>query len=449
MSSRMLARAAGVALLLTGAFFLGFVSQDVAASVGEVREWVAGLHLVPSKIERAQSDASTAEPLPIVETYSYVMDRLKADYYPKKIDERKTTYAAVRGMLSALGDPFTRFLTPEDYKRMREENEGNFTGIGAQLDTNKLGEVYVKEPMEESPAIKAGVKANDVIKEVDRKSIKGIEIDDVVKMIRGPEGTKVTLTLARPRVTKPVVITIVRRVVPFQMVKFRMLDEKTKIGYIRLYQFNEQSDVQFDKAMTSLENKGMKGLVVDLRGNPGGLLQVAVDIGSRFIDSGAVVWIQERKGQKTPLNVDPSKHNHKRYPMSVLVDKSSASASEIVSGGIKDVGAGTLVGVTTFGKGCVQTIIPLQDGSAVAITTAKYLTAKGNDIHKKGVTPDVEIEATEDFDPNDPETDVQLTKAVEAVKVKMGLLPATVLEPKKESEKIEVGAAGAPKKSTD
>jgi len=222
------------------------------------------------------------------------------------------------------------------------------------------------------------------------------------------------------------VIPITRQVVQFQMVKSRMVDPKDKIGYVRLYQFNDKSDEQFDKALGELENQHMKGLIFDLRGNPGGLLNIAVEIGSRFIESGPVVIIQERGGQRNPLNVQPSKHNHKRYPLVVMVDKGSASASEIVSGAIKDTGVGTLVGTTTFGKGLVQTVMPLQDGSAVLITTAKYRTPNGIDINKKGIAPDVKVEAADNFDPNDPSTDIQLKKAVEVLKGKMGIATTAV-----------------------
>jgi carboxyl-terminal processing protease len=355
-------------------------------------------------------------------------------------------------MLHALDDPFTRFLDPDEYKKMREENDGNFVGIGAQLDTNSKDEVYIKEPLPDTPAMRAGIKTNDVIIAVDGKIIKGIDILEVVKLIRGKEGTPVKLTLRRPGRAANLEMRLIRRVVHYQMVKYRMADEKDKIGYVRLYQFNEQSDQQFDEALAELEKKHMKGLILDLRGNPGGLLQVAVDIGSRFIESGPVVIIQERGGQKNPYYVEEDKHNHKRYPLVVLVDKSSASASEIVSGAIKDDGVGTLVGVTTFGKGRVQTIMPImQDGSAVAITTAKYLTPKGTDIHHKGIAPDVVVEQPEfdtilkklgikysdDLDPADPKYDVQLSKAVEVLKVKMGLLPKSVLEQTTEAAKAE------------
>jgi len=437
-----------VTFLLFAAFVIGFVAPDVKASGGDVRKWVASLQLLPQRLESIgggeSAEVGSPEPLPLVDTYSAVMERLKADYYNygKKIDgrelnERQLTYSAIRGMLHGLGDPFTRFLDPDEYKKMREENEGNFTGIGAQLDTNKDGEVYVKEPIDDSPAIRVGIKARDVILAVDGKSIKHMDIEEVVKLIRGKEGTKVKLTLRRPGVAKPIVKTIVREIVQFRMVKSSMLDEKNKIGYIRLYQFNEQSDVQFDKALAALEKKHVKGLIFDLRSNPGGLLQVAVDIGSRFLESGPVVIIQERGGQKSPLYVEEEKHNHKRYPTVVLVDKSSASASEIVSGAIKDDAAGTLVGTVTFGKGRVQTIMPLEDGSAVAITTAKYLTPNGTDIHKKGINPDYFIEASDGFDPNDPATDVQLKRGVDVLKVKMGLLPKSVLEKFPKTAKAE------------
>jgi len=407
-----------IVLLLAAAFAVGF---QVRASV----------ELLPQRFEGIGGEAPdpSTRTLPLIETYSDVMERLKSDYYgTKTVNERELTYDAIRGTLHALGDPFTRFMDPDSYKKMREENEGNFTGIGAQLETNKKGEVYIKEPLPDTPAMRAGVKVNDVILAVDDKPIKHLDILDVVKLIRGKEGSKVRLTLLRAGIKKPIDKVIVRQVVQFQMVKTRMADEKAKIGYIRLYMFNEQSDPQFDKGMAELEKQHIKGLVLDLRGNPGGLLTVAVDIGSRFIESGPVVIIQERGGQKNPMYVEEDKHNHGRYPLAVLVDKSSASASEIVSGAIKDDGVGALVGVTTFGKGRVQTILPLPDGSAVAITTAKYLTPKGTDIHKKGIAPDVAVEAADNMDITDPKTDNQLAAAIDVVKVKMGLLPKSALD---------------------
>lgn len=438
-----------VTFLLFAAFVLGFHTPDVMASQGDLHSWVQSLQRLPQRLESVAGTGggsqAVAEPLPLIDTYSAVMLKLREDYYGKQVDERELTYDAIRGVLRALGDPFTRFLDPDEYKKMREENEGDFTGIGAQLGTNKDGETYVVEPISDppTPASRAGVKAKDVIIAVDDKPIDHMDIEEVVKLIRGPQGTKVKLTLMRPGNPKPFDKVITREIVQFKMVKWNWADEKNKIGYIRLYQFNEKSDEQFDAAMTKLEEGHVKGLVLDLRGNPGGLLQVAIDIGSRFIESGPVVIIQERGGRKNPMYVEEDKHNHKRYPMAVLVDDRSASASEIVSGAIKDnPGVATLVGVTTFGKGRVQTITPLQDGSAVAITTAKYLTPNGTDIHKKGIDPDIVVQqpdvdeilkkegkkSADEIDLSDPKYDLQLAKGVEVVKAKLGLAPKSVLE---------------------
>lgn len=425
MQKRKLLQVIPLIILLLASFIAGVHVQDALAA-DSFNDWVVALQRLPAELQQIvdRGEVSSQNDLPPLETYVRVLSLLSTDYYGQKVKERELTYNAIRGLLKGLDDPFTRFLAPEDYKKMREENEGNFVGIGAHLDTNKKHQIYIKEPLPNSPAIKAGVKAGDVILKVDDKAIAGMDIDAVVKKIRGNEDTKVKLTLLREKSPKPVEITIVRKVVPFQMVVFRMQDPKDKLGYIRLWQFNEQSDVQMEDAFNALEKQHMKGLVLDLRGNPGGLLQVAVDIGSRFIESGPVVIIQERGGQRSSLDVEETQHRHKRLPLVVLVDGRSASASEIVAGAIKDNKVGTLVGTTTFGKGRVQTIMPLADGSALSITTAKYLTPKGVDIHKVGIKPDIVVEVPETgFDPTDPAKDPQLQKAVEVLKQKMGLAP--------------------------
>lgn len=415
-----LAYALPVVFVLALAFLVGFVAPDVSASWGNRAMIDAQLRLLPDRLESlADAPDKPDTELPVLQTYYDVLGKLRENYFGQKIDERQLTYSAIRGMLLALNDPYTRFLDPDSYKRMREENEGNFIGIGAQLDVNKQQQVYIKEPIPDSPAIKAGVKAGDIILKVDDKSIAGLEIDKVVERIRGQDGTKVKLTLLRKPDKKPLDITIVRRQVEFRMVRTKLLDEKAGIGYIRLSGFNEESDRQFDAGMNELDQDHINGLILDLRNNPGGLLQSAVDIGSRFVDSGPIVIIEERGGRKSPLNVDKSKHNHRHYPLVVLVNKSSASASEIVSGAIQDNGAGTIVGTRTFGKARVQTVSALNDGSAISITTAKYLTPKGTDINKVGVKPDVFIEGPEVFEIGDLKVDVQLAKAIEVLRQKL------------------------------
>ncbi len=408
-----------VSLIIVVAFLIGFVTPEVGASRGSVTEFASQLQQLSSKLELGND--SEVE-LPVLQTYYDVLGRMRDSYFGpsgQKIDDRQMTYSAIRGMLASLSDPYTRFLDPDAYKQMREENQGNFVGIGAQLDVNKNEQVYIKEPLPDSPAIAAKVRAGDIILRVDGKSIAGLDIDDVVKRIRGEEGTKVTLTLVNGN-EKPRNVVIIRKMVEFRMVRSKMLDEKNGIGYVRLYGFNEHSDDQMEEALNHLNKQKMKGLVLDLRQNPGGLLPVAVSIGSRFIDSGPVVIIEERSGKRNVLNVDPSRRGRKTLPLVVLVDKSSASASEIVSGAIQDNQSGTLVGSDTYGKARVQTVSPLTDGSAIAITTAKYLTPKGRDINKVGVKPDVYVASSEEaIELGDLAQDVQLKKAVSVLKDKM------------------------------
>ncbi|HOP79360.1 MAG TPA: S41 family peptidase [Armatimonadota bacterium] len=419
-----------IAVLVIIAFLVGFIAPDVSASRGDLSELSAQLHRLPARLEMlASTPDNNGNELPVLQTYYEVLGNLRDNYYAytgQKVDDKELTYNAIRGMLQVLNDPYTRFLDPDSYRKMREENEGNFVGIGAHLRANKNQQIYIQEPIDGGPAEKAGVKAGDIIIKVDDKPIAGLDIDEVVTKIRGEEGTKVKLSLLRGPEQKMVEITIVRETVQFQMVESKMLEPKSQgIGYIRLRGFNEHSDQQFEKALTELERNNLKGLIPDLRENPGGLLQVAVEIGSRFIESGPVVIIEDRSGAREPLNVDKSKHNHKRYPLVVLVDKHSASASEIVAGAIQDNNKGTIVGTDTFGKARVQTVSALRDGSAIAITTAKYLTPKGRDINKVGVKPDVAIEMPElkpgeeliEF--GDEKRDIQLAKAVEVMNGKL------------------------------
>jgi carboxyl-terminal processing protease len=411
------------------AFLVGFVTPDAVDAINakNPRNFVASLQLLPDRFEQLASPSTQDDQsqLPVIDTYWTVLNELSDKYYGKKIDEREMTYSAIRGMLEALNDPYTRFLDPKEAKDMREQNEGNFVGIGAHLDTDKkTHQVYVKEPLEDSPAIEKGLKAGDVILKVDGKPIAGMDIEDVVGKIRGKEGTVVRLTIHRPKVQKLMEFRIVRREVQYQMVpKPQMVDEARKIGYIKLRGFNEKSDEQFNAAMSSLEKRGMKALILDLRDNPGGLLTAAIDIGSRFVESGPIVIIQERGNRRSTLDVEEEKHNHKRYPLAVLVNGRSASASEIVAGAIRDNHVGTLIGTTTFGKGKVQTIIPLVDGSSVSITTAKYLTPAGTDINKVGIKPDLVVEVPEILD-SDPDTDntkndKQLLKAEDFLRQKL------------------------------
>jgi len=405
-------------VLIAFSFISGFAYQDVSAS-RDAGTLIGSLSALPSRLQTAIGSELTesSADLPPVQTFWDVFSYVEANYYGdgrKKSDE--LCYAAISGMLGALGDRYTRFLDPDQNKQMQEDNRGDFEGIGAKLEM-KESQVRIAQPLEDSPAKAAGIRKGDVIVKVDGKPTQGLELEDVVKMIRGPRGTSVTLTIRRIDAADTFEVTIVRKVITSPIVEWRVEDESSKIGYIQLSQFNEKSDLLFDKALTDLESKGMRGLILDLRGNPGGLLDVAIEIGSRLIDKGDIVVIQDKGGRQSRYGVQSQQQNHRLYPLVVLIDGSSASASEIIAGAIQDHKAGTLVGTDSFGKGKVQTIMSLPDGCAVVITTAKYFTPSLRDVDKLKIHPDVVVEPSDDDIKND--VDSQLNKAVEILKTRL------------------------------
>ncbi len=335
------------------------------------------------------------------QTYKTVIDRLNEDFVGELPSAKRLTYTAIRGLLNSLDDPYTRFLDPEEFRKLREENDGEFEGIGATLEGEPTQDGFIRivRPIPGGPAEGAGVKRGDTILKVDNVSLKGRTVDEAVNLIRGKSGTVVRLTVRRTGEAKPLEIAITRRPVELPILEYRMLEGN--IGYVSLLQFNEMSDKKLEMAVRELERKGMKGLIFDLRGNPGGLLNSAIDVSSRFIPSGKdVVIIEETDRRETKATNDRARFLAK-WPFVVLVNRTSASASEIVSGAVKDNKTGQIVGTTTFGKGLVQTLMPLDGGAAVLITTAKYLTPSGRDINRTraqrgGVEPDVFVDVTEE-----------------------------------------------------
>ena len=393
---RIVGRTAGTVVLL-GVAFVGGVSSGDLRTVHSAESFRTVAELMPARLSNVLLTAAHGQAAPDTpyNTYADVLATLQAGYYGKDIDSTQMTYNAIRGMMGATKDRYTRFLDPKGYKEMQEENNDEFVGIGALLGTNKIKQVYVVRPLPNSPAIKGNVMAGDIILKVNTTSTLKLPDTEVVKLIRGPVATPVTLTLERHGVSHPVVIHLVRAPVRQEVVQYAMVDPVNKIGYISLSTFNEESDVQVGKALTVLQAQGMKGLVFDLRENGGGLLDIAREVASRFIPNGPVYWLRDRTetaDMLEPTNVDVAQHRaNLHYPLAVLVNGDSASASEVVSGAIKDTGAGVLVGEKTFGKGIVQTIQGLPDGSAVLITTQHYYTAHKNDIHHKGIVPNIVV----------------------------------------------------------
>jgi carboxyl-terminal processing protease len=322
-----------------------------------------------------------------LKVFTDVLSLIQKDYV-EETKSKDLVNGAIKGMLETL-DPHSSFMPPNMFKEMQEETKGRFEGLGIEI-TIKEGILTVVSPIEDTPAFKAGILAGDQILKIDGESTKNFTLMDSVKRLRGPRGTKVTITIMREGFTKPKEFTLVRDVIPVRSVRHELFEKN--YGYIRLSQFQEKTDGEFEKAVKALEeeSKGnLKGLVLDLRNNPGGLLDQAVKISDRFIDSGLIVSVEGRKeDQKMKFYAHPG-GNLARYPLVVLVNGGSASGAEIVAGAIQDHGRGIIVGTHTFGKGSVQTIIPLKDGSGLRLTTARYYTPSGRSIQAKGIVPDI------------------------------------------------------------
>jgi len=387
-----------VTLSLVGAAFVGgFRGDQFVNTKGQpeamAREAQVGpallLHRLDALTRPAPAGAQGNPELAPFETFSSVLATIKRDYQTPT-DAKGTSrlkYAAIKGMLASIGDRYTEYWTPEEYTKNMEDTRGQFGGIGASLDLNKNKEVLIVEPLEKSPAERAGIKPGDIITLVDGKPTftKPTDtLDDVIKRIRGDLGTTVTLTLRREGTPKPITVKITRDIVSSPLITQYLLDGTNKIGYIRLDQFTEEAARQFDRSWTKLQAQGAKALVFDLRSNPGGLLPVSIEMVSRFVESGPAVWIKEKSGELRHEDVDPRLNSSLRtgkVPVVLLINGASASASEITAGALQDSGTAFLVGTRSFGKGLVQTIYPLSDGEgAVKITTQHYFTRDKHDI---------------------------------------------------------------------
>jgi carboxyl-terminal processing protease len=317
--------------------------------------------------------------------------KIVKENYVENVSTKDLIYGALSGMMKSL-DPFSAFFTPEQYREFKEETEGEFGGVGIEISMEK-GRPVVVAPIEGTPAYRAGIRSGDIIIEINGEDTSNMMLTDVVQKIRGKPGTKVNLTIIRKGSDKPLKFELERSLIKIESVKWTKIDD---VGYIRLVQFNDGAGDQMEKAIKSLLSQNIKGIILDLRNDPGGLLTEAVNVAELFIPEGKlIVYTKSRDGEISKYFSKRKPILPEDMPLVVLINKGSASASEIVTGALQDYKRAIIVGEKSYGKASVQNIMPLEDGSAIKLTIAYYYTPLGRLIHKKGITPDVQVSMDE------------------------------------------------------
>jgi len=381
----------------------GLVLVTTALALSTVAVSGAGIHLSQSQALIQSGPKETIDEVWQIINHQYVDTTFNNTDWRKVRQEyvndatygnQEDAYKAIREMLGKLEDPYTRFMNPEEFQNMRIDTSGELTGVGIQIakdeETDRL---IVISPIEDTPAFEAGILAQDIIFQIDGKDTIGMDVNDAVKLIRGERGSQVTLTIDRKGNKSD--YTIVRERIEIHPVRASVKDtELGKIGYIRLTTFNELAAKDMQRAIKDHEKQQVAGYVLDLRSNPGGLLYSSINIARMWINEGTIVSTVDRKGISDRESAKNKALTDK--PLVVLVNEGSASASEILSGALQDNKRATLLGTKTFGKGLVQSVRPLGDGSGLAVTIAKYLTPSGRDINKEGIPPDVLVELSDE-----------------------------------------------------
>ena len=350
---------------------------------------LAGNLMVAAKLHQAETPLDSREDAyDNFRLFTEVVERIRHNY----VDSDKTAYkdlvyGALKGMLSSL-DEHSQFMDPEMYQSMQDDTAGHFGGLGIVISVRD-NVLTIINPMEDTPGWQAGLESNDKIVEIDGESTEGVTLQEAVKKLRGEPGTKVTLRVLRPKSQEFLSVDIVRDIINVPSVKGTKMVEPG-VGYVRIVQFNNPTAKDLQKELDSLFKQGMEALILDLRGNPGGLLSAAIEVSQKFLPkSDLVVFTQGRGNRPEQRFTARGRHHYKDLPMVILVNGGSASASEIVSGALKDHNRAVLVGERTFGKGSVQSVLPLEDESAIRLTTAKYYTPSEQVIHDVGIEPDV------------------------------------------------------------
>lgn len=387
----------------------------------------AGPGWQPSRAASVNRDA----PYPKLDVFAKVLSYVKNNYV-EPVDEATLVYGAVRGMVATL-DPHTVFMDPAEYRSMRSDTTGEFGGLGLEL-SERDGELVVLSPMEETPAARAGIQAGDVIRAIDGQTTRQMTVVQAASRLKGAAGTQVTLRLWRQGFTAPRDMVLVRDRIRVDSVEARLLDDG--VGYVRIKSFQDRTDQQLAKALAGLRQQAgrqWKGLVLDLRNNPGGLLEQGVRVADRFLDAGVIVTTRGRDGRNAEQETAVQKGTEPDYPLVVLVNAGTASASEIVAGALQDHARAVLFGEPTYGKGSVQTVIELDDGSGLKLTIARYYTPNGRSIQESGIAPDVSVAST---------THVQATREASLPGHMTNDAPKTAVVTVDAARVVPAGAAG-------
>lgn len=341
------------------------------------------------------------------------LEKKVEDDFLYKVDKEKLRQGELKGMVASLDDPYSEYLTLEDFNALAEQTNGKFFGIGVSVSSNEEGQILVIAPIKDTPAEKVGIKTGDLILKVNGEPVSGNDLQAAVAKIKGDKGTSVKITIYRPSTKETKDIDVKRDEIKLETVISNTIKD---LGYIGITQFNDNTYDEFTKALNNLKEKNVKGLIIDLRGNPGGTVDSVEKIANELLPEGTIVSAKNRDGQ---VVFDyKSDKEYVNLPMAVLINGGSASASEILAGAIRDFKMGTLIGEKSFGKGIVQSVFPFPDGSGLKITTSEYFTPSGENIHKKGIKPDIEVKLPENVKGIGIEhlnTDNQLKKAIEVL----------------------------------
>ncbi len=345
-----------------------------------------------------------------IDLFGEVIENIKEEYVDD-VDQSEMMDSAINGVLQSL-DPYSAYMSPELFKEMQTDTRGEFGGLGIEIGM-EAGVVKVISPIDDTPAQKAGIKAGDFIVKIGKEQVQGKSLMEAVKLMRGPVGTSIKLTVRRKNVKKPLEFIIVRKIIEVRSVNSKIISKEKNIGYVRLKSFNENSDSQFLKSIKKFEkNQKIKGYIIDLRNNPGGLLTQAINITDFFLNDGEIVSTKGRKASETRKFFAKAGDEVQGKPIVVLINNGSASASEIFAGALKDHKRAIILGENSYGKGSVQSIIPLKNGGGMRLTISKYYLPSGKSISEVGVTPDILVEETDNDFKINSDKDNQLNYAI-------------------------------------